>query len=86
MDNFKKTYTHKDLESGTNVHGLNIWLDAVDRQLKELQEKVGFLRIYAEKVIEDNLRDQKEIREDAKKRGKEIMDEREKAEEAFSKI
>lgn len=86
MDDFKKTYTTRDLESGTNVHGLNIWLDAVDRQVKELQEKVGFLRIYAEKVIEDNIRDQKEIRADAKKRGKEIMKEREAAEEAFSKI
>jgi len=86
LDDFKKTYTTRDLESGTNVHGLNIWLDAVDRQVKELQEKVGFLRIYAEKVIEDNIRDQKEIRADAKKRGKEIMKEREAAEEAFSKI
>ena len=86
MGDLKKTYTSRDLESGTNVHGLNIWLNAVDRQVKELQEKVGFLRIYAEKVIEDNIRDQKEIREDAKKRGKEIMNEREAAEEAFSKI
>lgn len=86
MTDTKKAYTARDLESGTNAHGLNIWLDAVDRQVNELQEKVKFLRTYAEKVIEDSIKTQKEIRAEAKKRGKEIMNEREKAEEAFSKI
>ena len=79
-DVFVKKYTRRDLTDGSTEKCLDIWIMSLEHQVKELQERVKYIKMYGERLIQQTLDSENEIREEAKKRGKEIMREREEAE------
>ena len=79
-DVFVKEYTRRDLTHGSTEKCLDIWIMSLEHQVKELQERVKYIKMYGERLIQQTLDSENEIREEAKKRGKEIMREREEAE------
>lgn len=79
-DVFVKEYTRRDLTDGSTEKCLDIWIMSLEHQVKELQERVKYIKMYGERLIQQTLDSENEIREEAKKRGKEIMREREEAE------
>jgi|15BtaG_2_1085339.scaffolds.fasta_scaffold07271_3 hypothetical protein len=80
-DVFVKEYTRRDLTDGSTEKCLDVWIMSLEHQVKELQERVKYIKMYGERLIQQTLDSENEIREEAKKRGKEIMREREEAEE-----
>ena len=64
---------------GTPSRGLNIWLDAVDRDIAELSRTVKALKSRAIQVMIENIELREKLKSSVIEKGESLMTEREKA-------